>query len=295
MVVRMHDRHPLPGEDVVVEGVRVHVVRHGRDGARHAYPPLVLLHGLPTSSFLWHDVMRDLEHDHRMIAPDLVGLGRSERPVGRWYDLAAQARLMWRALERLRARRVVLAGHDLGGAVATHMAALQPERVAALVLIDAPVHRDAWPPPAALPLVLPGIGRAYVGALARSPRLAKVALRRALPADLPVAAVDRHLDPLLCHDGARGVLALARAVDMAGVEAAWDIVRAAPPPSLVLWGEDDPVRSTAYGRRVATELPGAAWVPVPGAGALLPQERPERVAEEIDGFVAEMLAAPLSR
>ena len=291
MVVRMHDAHPLPGEDIVVEGVRVHVVRHGRDDARHPYPPLVLLHGLPTSSYLWHDVMRDLEHDHRMVAPDLIGLGRSERPVGRWYDLAAQARLMWRALERLRLRRVVLVGHDIGGALATQMTALHAERVAGLVLVDAPVHRDAWPVPAALPLTLPVVGRAYVGALARSPRLATVALRRALPADLPVAAVDRHLAPLLCHDGARGLLALTRAVDMAAVEAAWRIVCAQPPPSLVLWGEDDTLHSTAYGRRLATELGSAAWVPIAGAGALLPQERPERVAEEIDGFVAELTAA----
>src|SRR5690349_6076328 len=113
----MHDKHPLPGEDAIVEGVRMHYVRHGRDDGRSPHPPVVLLHGLPTSSYLWHDVMRDLGHDHRLLAPDLIGLGRSERPVGRWYDLATQARLVWRLADRLGLRRVVLAGHDLGGAV----------------------------------------------------------------------------------------------------------------------------------------------------------------------------------
>ncbi|MBA2530143.1 MAG: alpha/beta hydrolase, partial [Euzebyales bacterium] len=78
------------------------------------------------------------------------------------------------------------------------------------------------------------------------------------------------------------------AVDMAATEAAWVLLRSAPPPTLVLWGEDDAVHTTAYGRRLAGELPGAAWVPVTGAGHLLPTERPERVAEELAAFAAEV-------
>jgi 2-hydroxymuconate-semialdehyde hydrolase len=285
----MHDEHPLPGADVVVEGVRMHYVRHGRDDARHPYPPLVLLHGLPTSSYLWHDVMRDLGHDHRMVAPDLVGLGRSERPARKRYDLATQARLVWRLVDSLRLGRVVLVGHELGGAVAAHMCALRRDRVAGLVLVDAPVHADAWPVPSVLPVAMPAVGAAYVGLLRRVRPLARLAFRSALPADIPPAAVDRHLVPLLSADGARGLRAFVCAIDMTTTEAAWRIVCAEPPPALVLWGDADRVRSTAYGRRLATELAGAAWVPV-GGGPLLPQERPERVAEEIDGFVAELSA-----
>ena len=287
----MHDAHPLAGEDCVVDGVRIYLVRHGRDDARHPYPPLVLLHGLPTSSYLWHDVMRDLGHDHRLIAPDLVGLGRSERPVGGSYELGAQATLMWRLLDRLGVRRAVLVGHDLGGTLAVRMSALHSDRVAGLVLVDAPVHADAWPVPPALPLLLPGIGGAYLSALLRFPGVARTVLRRSMPADLPAGEVHRHLTPLLTRDGARGLLAFTRAVDMAAAESAWRIVCAQPPPALVLWGEEDTLHSVAYGRRLATELAGAAWVPVPDAGTLLPQERPERVAEEIDGFVAELALA----
>src|SRR3954466_5853269 len=91
----MHDRHPLPGEDRIVDGVRLHFVRHGRDDPGRPRPALLMLHGLPTSSYLWHDVMRDLGHDHRLLAPDLLGLGRSERPARTGYDLATQARRLW--------------------------------------------------------------------------------------------------------------------------------------------------------------------------------------------------------
>src|ERR1043165_1386212 len=117
----MHDTHPLPGEDLIVDGVRLHVVRHGREDARHPYPPIVFFHGLPTASYLWHDVMRDLEHEHRRAAPDLGGLGRSERPAGRCYDLTSQARRMWRLLDRMGMREAVLAGFELGGSMAVHM------------------------------------------------------------------------------------------------------------------------------------------------------------------------------
>jgi pimeloyl-ACP methyl ester carboxylesterase len=283
----MHDQHPLPGEDRIVDGVRLHFVRHGRDDAARAHPAVLLLHGLPTSSYLWHDVMRDLGHDHRLVAPDLVGLGRSERPARAGYDLATQARRLWQLADQLGLAEVVLVGHDLGGAVAACMCAVQRERVAGLVLTSAPVHASAWPTPPVLPLLLPGVRAAYLAALSRSPALARRVMGRALRADLPPSAVDRHLAPLLEGEGPRGLLAFAGAVDMAAVEAAWRLVVAEPPPALVLWGEDDHVYSTAYGRRLATELAGAAWVPV-GGGRLLPQERPERVAEEIDGFVAEL-------
>jgi pimeloyl-ACP methyl ester carboxylesterase len=63
-----------------------------------------------------------------------------------------------------------------------------------------------------------------------------------------------------------------------------ELVGISPPPTLVLWGEDDALLSLEYGRRVATQL-RAAWVPIAGAGHLLARERPERVAEELAGFL----------
>lgn len=77
-------------------------------------------------------------------------------------------------------------------------------------------------------------------------------------------------------------------VDLAGVEGAWRVVRSAPPPLLLLWGTADEALPAAYGRRVAGEVPQAAWVPVADAGHLLPTERPERVAEEVAAFASEV-------
>jgi 2-hydroxymuconate-semialdehyde hydrolase len=288
-VMTMPDHHALPGEDVVVDGVRLHIVRHGRAAAGR--PPLLLLHGLATSSYLWRDVMRAVGHDTASIAPDLIGSGRSELALT-WVDLQAQALAMLRVLDAWDIDRVVVAGHDIGGSVAVHLVSLAPDRVAGLGLVNAPVHADVWPVPAVLPLLAPGLGSAYVHGLRRAPRLAARVLRQGLGPGLVDRDVDAYLGPLLTRTGSAGLLAIARAVDLAGVEAAWDLVRVAAPPTLVLWGTHDAVFSLAYGRRVAGDLPNqAAWVPIAGAGHLLPAERPERVAEELDAFVTEVPSA----
>ncbi|MFL6238739.1 MAG: alpha/beta fold hydrolase [Actinomycetes bacterium] len=275
----MHDPHALPGDDVVVAGVRLHVVRHGRD-ARAGCPPILLLHGLGTTRRLWSDVARDLEHDHRSIIPDLAGCGRSERPASARCSPAGQAEVMLELLSTLQCDSAVVAGHDVGGAVAVHMAAIAPERVAALVLVSTPLHADAWPPPALTPWLVPGL-RTVVDRVVR------------LRADLTGRAASRVAGGELDADTAeslRGVPPIAAGFDAEAAAAALDVVAAAPPPTLVLWGEDDTRLAPSYGARVAADVPGATWVPVAGAGHLLPLERPERVAEEIAGFLADVPA-----
>jgi 2-hydroxymuconate-semialdehyde hydrolase len=288
----MRDPHPLPGTDFVVDDRRVHVVRHGR--SRTGGPPLLLVHGLPTSSYLWRDVMRDLEHEVPTVAPDLIGLGRSEKPRVAGYDLPAQARMLLALLDTLGLDRVLVAGHVLGGAVAIHLAAQAPERVAGLALLGTPVHPDVWPVPAVLPLTLPGVGTAYASLAALAPALARRLLAGGLGAAgvLPAEVQRRYAAPLLTPDGARGLVRFVQSVDPAATKAAWDRLRAAPPPTLLLWGTEDSVHSIAYGRRLAEELPSANWVPLAGRGHLLPEECPERIAEELAGFRAE-LAAPV--
>lgn len=285
----MHDAHPLPPADLVVDGVRLSVTRHGRP----AGAPLLLLHGFPTTAYLWHDVMRDLGREHDLIAPDLVGLGLSEHAGRGRYALPAQAQLFLRLLDDLGVGQVAACGHGLGGAVAVHLAAAAPERVRGLVLLDAPVHADAWPVPPVLPLLVPVVGELLAAGLRRSPAAARAVLARAISG--PAAWSERQAQPYLAvlhrPGGAASAVRFARSVDLAATERDWELLRTLVPPTLVLWGEEDHLHSTAYGRRIAAEMPRANWVPVADAGHLLPQQRPERVAEEIGGFLAELAAA----
>jgi len=291
---------PLAGTDRVVDGVRLHVVVHGQLGGRpgEGRVPVLLLHGMSGTSAQWRGVQRDLAHHAQTVAPDLAGLGRSERARGR-LDPASQARLLRTLLDDLGAERVVVAGHGIGGAVAVHLAVLDPDRVAGLVLMSTAMHADVWPPAVLLPLLVPGARTVGPALLRRAPRVAAALVGRALGptgrTDGTEAAqtaqpdeVDAYLDVLHSPASTRGLRDVAAAVDMVGVEAAWDVLRAGPPPTLVLWGEEDTTYRLPYGRRVAGELGGTALVPVVGAGHQLPRQRPERVAEEIAGFAAEL-------
>jgi pimeloyl-ACP methyl ester carboxylesterase len=290
--VPVPDVHPISGRDVVVPGraggaaLRMHVVEHGRAGGGL---PVVLLHGLPATSYLWRDVARDLEHERLCVMPDLLGCGESERPADRGaYRLEEQAATLLRLLDALGIDRFAVVGNDLGGAVAVHVAALAGARVAGLVLSGAPVHAEAWPTPPALPLLPRGVGEALVAVLRSRPALARRVLARALGTALSDRELDHYVGPLLSAEGAAALLRLVRSVDLAPVQDAWRLLCASPPPVLVLWGADDRLRSPAYGRRLAAEAPGAVWAPVADAGHLLPAERPERFAEELSGFLADL-------
>ena len=285
----MRDEHPLPGTDHVVDGVRLNVVHHGNGPGL----PVLLLHGVPTWSYLWRDVQRDLEHRHRTFAPDLVGLGCSERPAKGSYDFASQAALLLGLLDSLGLDRVAVVGHDVGGGIALHLTALAPSRVAALVLVDSPLHADTWPVPAIRALAAPLLGEVQGGLMRLVPdagaRYLASQLSRGLRAsELSPRSAAHYATPLLSGDGTRGLLALIRAADPAAVEAAFDLVRADPPPTLVLWADGDAWFSPAVGRRIAGDIPGASYVEVADAGHFLPEDRPERVAEELSGFLAEL-------
>jgi pimeloyl-ACP methyl ester carboxylesterase len=283
------DPHPLPGSEVLVADatggpLRLHVAEHGRDGGRL---PLLMIAEPPATSYLWRDVARDLEREWRSFMPDLVGTGASERPaLRRAYAIDAQANALAGLLDVLGLTRVAVVASGLAGAIAVELAARLPERVAALALIGAVVHGDAWPTTGVLPLLPVGPGEAIFTTLRGhgepSPRGRRRVAR--LLATEPGPDLDRYVDPLRSRDGARAMLRVFRSVDMQVLARSRELVGISPPPTLVLWGENDPLLSIEYGRRVAAQF-GAAWVPIAGAGHLLARERPERVAEELSGFL----------
>ncbi|GAB5467707.1 MAG: alpha/beta fold hydrolase [Rhodospirillales bacterium] len=124
-------------------GLLTHFVEAGPP----AGPPVVLLHGWPQTWYEWHAVMPLLTAaGYRLIAPDLRGLGDSERAAG-GYDKRSVADDLWQLLSgHLGIERFRLVGHDWGGPTAFALAAAHPEAVSAFVLID---------------VVVPGVGEDF--------------------------------------------------------------------------------------------------------------------------------------
>ncbi|WP_376795707.1 alpha/beta fold hydrolase [Thermogemmatispora sp.] len=137
---------PVRDELVSAGELRLHVVQWGREG-----PAVVCLHGLTANAFCFQALADVLAADHRVIAYDLRGRGRSERPA-QGYSVPIHAADLDQLLTVLGLERVALLGHSLGALIALFYAAWRPERVSKLILVDAgaplpwrsPEEQPAW-------------------------------------------------------------------------------------------------------------------------------------------------------
>ncbi|MFI0366908.1 haloalkane dehalogenase [Actinomadura sp. 1N219] len=129
--------------------------------------PLVFLHGNPTSSYLWRDVLPAAEASGRCLAPDLIGMGESGKPdIAYTFDDHARYLDAW--FDALDLGEVVLVGHDWGGALAFDWAARRPGRARGIAFTETIVKPMSWAefPAEARPLFesmrTPGAGEALV-------------------------------------------------------------------------------------------------------------------------------------
>ena len=105
--------------------------------------PIVFLHGNPTSSYLWRNVIPRLESEGRCLAPDLIGMGASGKPAIE-YRFVDHARYLDAWFDALDLRRVTLVIHDWGSALGFHWAARHPDRVAGIAFMEAIVKPLTW-------------------------------------------------------------------------------------------------------------------------------------------------------
>ena len=107
---------------------RVHYVDEGSG------QPILMLHGNPTWSFLYRNVILGLRDRFRCVAPDYPGFGLSARPDGYRYTPAEHAAVVGELVQELDLREMIVMGHDWGGPIGTSVAAADPDRVGGLVL-----------------------------------------------------------------------------------------------------------------------------------------------------------------
>lgn len=243
----------------------------------------MLLHGFGTSSFLWRAVGPGLaQAGYTAFAIDLFGHGESDRPLDADFGIAAQAEYVDRAMTALRVSRAVVAGVDLGGVVALHLAATRAERVARLVLVNSGGFED-----------LPGddikalqrntarfamrVSRGVLGAAPLLIPLLEASV--ADPAHMPQRLLARYLAPFVGGDGVRHLLALARAIR----DDAEDEIELATiaTPALVVWGDADRWLDERTPERLVAALPDARLERMEGVGRLVPEEAPDRLVQLI--------------
>ncbi|GAB4239351.1 MAG: alpha/beta hydrolase [Elainellaceae cyanobacterium] len=244
---------------------------------------ILLMHGIPTWGYLYHAVIPTLvQAGYRVIAPDFLGHGWSDRRDRFDRSFQDQARMIVSLLSVLGLPQVNVVGHDTGGAVALILAIEHPAVVDRLVITNSVCydrfdddmldfgHPLRWKVRPISDLVA-ALEESLVAGLSNPDRLTpefragiiapwaseegKLSLLRnasALNANQTMALVDRH-----CHITA---------------------------PTLILWAMDDPWQKAEDGKQLASEIPGARFQPIEGASHWLQQDAPEQFSKALLAF-----------
>jgi pimeloyl-ACP methyl ester carboxylesterase len=246
--------------------------------------PLVLLHGLATSSVIWAAVIGELARTRRVVTVDLPGFGHSA-PAGAEFVLE---RVASRIASGLAGRGVTgpydVVGHSLGGVVAAALAATRPRSVDRLVLV-APAGLAPLPPIAVR--LLSAAADPVLAARRRLAPLAELPLgRRAL---LTFAAADGARIPpsqarmmVQASAEARRTSAALTTVGATDLRALLDRVRA---PVGVIWGDADRTIPSVYARTLAQARPGAQIEIIAGGGHVVMAERPAEFTAALLGVL----------
>jgi acyl-CoA synthetase (AMP-forming)/AMP-acid ligase II/pimeloyl-ACP methyl ester carboxylesterase len=151
--------YPFTSRFMTVNGRRMHYIDEGEGH------PVVMVHGNPTWSFYYRDLIKALKNRYRVIAPDHIGMGLSEKPDDREYEFTATRRLkdLETFLDCLGIRRFTLVAHDWGGIIGTCYATLHPEKIAGLVMLN--TAGFIWPVNKKLPIPLFMARIPYISAL----------------------------------------------------------------------------------------------------------------------------------
>lgn len=252
---------------------------------------LVLLHGFPTSSHDLHRVLPRLRDHHRVVVHDHVGFGLSQKPRDYSYSLLDQAQravALWHALE---VERATIVAHDYGTSVATELLALREEgklglEIDSLVLSNGSVHIEladlTWPQ---LALRHPVFGP--IMARLGSERFFKWRLRKTFAMPVSERDLQAMWDGVRMSKGRPRLAQIGRYIDERREHwTRWiGALERFDRPTLVLWGDQDPIAVPAIAEQLAKEIPGAELRWLEGVGHYPMLEAADLWADALLSFV----------
>ncbi len=262
-------------------GVRLHYLEWGPEAAT----PWLLLHGFTGTARQWQPLADAFGHRYRLIALDQRGHGLSGWADASAYSTDDHVADITALVEWLGLRRLLLAGHSMGGRNALLYTACHPERVARLVVVDSRPGPDRASSRAleamvdALPHSVPSLKDAVGAVRSHFPRLSPAMARhlaRYRWKKLANGVLVPHHDPALEEAARRGGFAPEDLTPLLGQIAC---------PTLVVRGKESDILSRRGAQLLARSVSGARLVEIAGAGHLVPWEQPEAFHRALASFV----------
>jgi pimeloyl-ACP methyl ester carboxylesterase len=280
------------GPTIATHSLRLHGHEVCYRTAGERGPLVLLVHGITSCAAAWDPVTELLARDHRVLVPDLLGHGESAKPRGD-YSLGAHAAGLRDLMIALGEERATVVGHSLGGGIAMQFAYQFAQRVERLALVSSGglgrevglLLRAAALPGAAQ--VLPFVSAPWLldagAAVARA--LGKIGLK----AGSDLSGMAQGIATLGSREARAAFIATVQSViDPGGqrVNASDRLYLAAEVPTLIVWGERDPMIPVAHARAAHAAMPGSRLELFERAGHFPFHDDPARFAAVLGDFIA---------
>lgn len=267
-----------------VNGLRVHYKTYGQ-----GEPAFILLHGFGASLFSWREVVEPLSQYGTVIAYDRPAFGLTERPL-EWeavnpYSAQAQVELVIGLMDLLNIDQAILVGNSAGGTISLQTALEYPQRVQALVLVDAAVYAGggapAWMRPVLNTPQMNHLGPLFARQLlGRGSELIELAWHD--PSKVTQDVLEGYGKPLRTENWDKALWQMTVASRESDLPERLDEVRQ---PALVITGDDDRIVPTEQSLRLADELPTADLRVISRCGHLPQEECPAEFMQAVTDFL----------
>jgi len=269
----MYVRDALAGvenREIAVNGYRMHYETEGpADGQ-----VVVLVHGLGGRAEDWRDLAPLLaKAGFRVVLPDLVGYGRSQKPQDFSYSVRDEAQIVVGFLDALGLKQVDLGGWSMGGAIVQHVAADHPARIRRLMLFDAAgiYVLPTWNINLFTPANLAELNQLYDLLMPNPPKVPEFVSR----------------DILRVSDDRAWIIHRALASMMTGRDATDKLLPQFKMPVLLVWGGADRIVPESQGETMHRLIPQSHLEVVPGCGHLAPGQCAVQIAPPVIRFLSE--------
>ena len=270
---------PIHSRTARVNNLDIHYLEAGQG------TPLVLLHGWPTSSFLWRNIMPELAAHNRVIAPDLPGFGRSSKPLDVAYTFRFYQGVLDGLLQALDVDRTGLVVHDLGGPVGLFWATGNPDRITRLGILNTLVYPEmSWAVKLFMAsLILPGVRELLVSQWGLRMAM-RIGIRN--KERLTQECLEGVSAPFVDAASRTALIKTATSLAPKGFALIAGRLKNIRCPVRVVYGAEDRIlpdmaRTAA---RLKVDLPQAEVTVIENCGHFLQEDRPKEVAELLAQF-----------
>ena len=273
----------------VIDGIRLHYVDEGSG------PPILLVHGQPTWSYLYRKMIRPLvAAGYRCIAPDLMGFGLSDKPTDESaYTLGRHVELVTGLVEKLQLAGVTIVGQDWGGPVGLRYAIDHQDNVRSLVILNTRVK--ITPVPLLFTFVFRNGG--FSSFLVRRLDLfRKIIFRRGWPFRRPLegGVMEQYKMPHPTAASRAGIAAFPKMIpgndrhpNAAYISQIDSVLRNWDVPVLVMFSDGDIAFKPTEGQRIAEMVPDGRFQVVRNAGHYLQEDAGEEIAQRMVTFLRD--------